>query len=412
MKVLVNCYACSPYKGSEPGMGWNFVKGLSAHHELHVLTESKFEPDLQQYMNEHPKELRNVHFYFIRKERHKKLRKIWPPSYYWFYRAWQKKALRLALELEQKEHFDVVHQLNMVGYREPGYLWKMGKPMVWGPMGGFNITPWKLLPTMGMKGCLFYAMRNIINLWQMHNLNIVRKAIEQSDAVIAATEDDKNAVLKLWNKQNMVIPEVGFVGSAEYHILPRNGKMKICWSGIHTPRKSLNLLIEALATLPNLNNIELHVLGDGVCTKRWKSMANKLKVSDSIIWHGWLEKEQAQKIMADCHVLVITSLSDATSTVLLEALSKGLPIIATNHLGFANVVTQNCGIKIDLHNHNQVVHDFAQAITRIESDETYRQALSRGAFQRAKDFSWEGKIQKINEIYEQIVRTHNEHPQQ
>ena len=34
MRILVNCYACSPYKGSEPGMGWNFVKGLSKYHEL------------------------------------------------------------------------------------------------------------------------------------------------------------------------------------------------------------------------------------------------------------------------------------------------------------------------------------------------------------------------------------------
>lgn len=42
MRILVNCYACSPYKGSEPGMGWNFVKGLSKYHELFILTESKF----------------------------------------------------------------------------------------------------------------------------------------------------------------------------------------------------------------------------------------------------------------------------------------------------------------------------------------------------------------------------------
>ena len=93
MKILINCYACSPYKGSEPGMGWNFIKSLCRLHELHIITESKFQQDLNQYFEEHPEEKPFYHFYFIEKERHKKLRKIWPPSYYWFYKAWQKKAL-------------------------------------------------------------------------------------------------------------------------------------------------------------------------------------------------------------------------------------------------------------------------------------------------------------------------------
>ena len=145
MKILINCYACSPYKGSEPGMGWNFVKCLCRLHELHIITESKFKPDLNRYFKEHPEETPFYHFYFIEKKRHKKLRKVWPPSYYWFYKSWQKKALRLAQILDKQENFDVIHQLNMVGYREPGYLYEIGKPLVWGPMGGFNITPWLLL---------------------------------------------------------------------------------------------------------------------------------------------------------------------------------------------------------------------------------------------------------------------------
>ena len=76
MKILINCYACSPYKGSEPGMGWNFVKCLCRLHELHIITESKFKPDLNRYFKEHPEETPFYHFYFIEKKRHKKLRKV------------------------------------------------------------------------------------------------------------------------------------------------------------------------------------------------------------------------------------------------------------------------------------------------------------------------------------------------
>ncbi|MDR0604738.1 MAG: glycosyltransferase family 1 protein, partial [Bacteroidales bacterium] len=108
MKILISAYACSPYQGSEPGMGWNFVKCLSEYHELHILTESKFQKDIEKYFIAHPEEKQFFNFYFIEKNRHKKLRKIWPPSYYWFYRQWQKRALKLALELDAVCHFDVV----------------------------------------------------------------------------------------------------------------------------------------------------------------------------------------------------------------------------------------------------------------------------------------------------------------
>ena len=111
-------------------------------------------------------------------------------------------------------------------------------------------------------------------------------------------------------------------------------------------------------------------------------------------------------IMSQCNAFVITSLSDATSTVLLEALSMGMPVVATNHLGFANVVTDTCGIKIDVKNHKQVVRDFASAIDELEKDEQYRQRLAYGALQRAKDFLWENKMDIIDKIYQSVIEKH------
>jgi hypothetical protein len=38
LKLLISAYACGPNRGSEPGMGWNFVIGLGKFHEVHVIT--------------------------------------------------------------------------------------------------------------------------------------------------------------------------------------------------------------------------------------------------------------------------------------------------------------------------------------------------------------------------------------
>lgn len=403
MKILINCYACSPYKGSEPGMGWNFVKCLCRLHELHIITESKFKPDLNRYFKEHPEETPFYHFYFIEKKRHKKLRKVWPPSYYWFYKSWQKKALRLAQILDKQENFDVIHQLNMVGYREPGYLYEIGKPLVWGPMGGFNITPWLLLPSMGIYGALFYSFRNLINLYQMYFSKRVKKAIIQSKMVICATSDDTNTVQRLWGKKSIVIPEVGFIPTTQSTIIKhRINRLKICWSGLHIPRKSLNLLLEALAICPLKNEIELHIIGEGICTTKWKKLSEKLRLKD-VYWYGWVARDKALQIMQDSHLFVITSLSDATSTVLLEALSLGLPIVTLNHLGFSNIVNNDCGIKIDIKSKQQVITDLAQAIGKLCQNEAERMRLAQGALKRSTDFTWEEKAVLINNIYQDIT---------
>ena len=237
----------------------------------------------------------------------------------------------------------------------------------------------------------------------MHNSKRVKTAIDSSKALISATQDDHDKILKLWNKDSYIIPEVGFTAlDEEVKIKPREDKLKICWSGLHIPRKSLNFLLEAVSRCKNKDNIELHIIGDGECNKKWKKLARTLDVRN-IKWYGWIDREKALNIMKDSHMFAITSLSDATSTVLLEALSLGLPVIALNHLGFANVITDNCGIKINIDSHKQLVRDFAMAIDKLYENEKLRQNLSKGAILRSKEFSWDKKAATINNIYCQII---------
>ena len=406
MKLLLSCYACSPYQGSEPGMGWNFVHCLAPMHELHIITESKYKADLDRYFSEHPNEKHLFHFYFLPRKRYNVLRKIWPPSYYWFYRLWQRKVLTFAKDLDAKEHFDVIHALNMAGYREPGFLYKLGKPLVWGPVGGFCISPWCLLPSMGLYGMIYYGARNLINLWQMHHKQTPRKMAHKADAIIAATQDNHDAIAALWNRESTIIPEVGLVANqSEVTINKREGVLKLCWSGQHTPAKTLNLLLEALALVSNPQNMELHVIGQGRSTACWKKQAHRLQLNN-IIWHGWVKREEALFIMRQCHVFCITSVADLTSSVLLEALSLGLPVVTLNLFGFSNVVTEKCGIKIDVHSEQQVISDIAAAINTIANNEPIRIRMAHDALLRAKDYTWEDKAKQISQLYTYAIQAH------
>ncbi|GAA3619005.1 hypothetical protein GCM10022397_01170 [Flavivirga jejuensis] len=386
-------------------MGWSFIKELSHHHEVHVITEKeKWQKDIQDYIKE--KKITNSHFYFIRKKRNRTLRKIWPPSYYWFYKAWQKKAYRLAKQLDAKENFDIIHQLNMVGYREPGYLWKIEKPFVWGPIGGTQNVPWHLFSVLNRHGKLFYGGRNIINTIQKSFLKRPRLAAKKKvSALIAATPDIQKDILKLWKKSSEIITEVGTNGSLDIKINDRQEKeaLQIVWSGQHTSGKALNILLRSLVLLDTKINWQLHVLGIGKETDNWKSLAKKLNISRHCKWHGWVQKNDGLNIMQKGHLLCITSLKDLTSTITLEAISLGLPIVCLDHCGFSFVVNKSCGIKIELGNINNIYNDFKEAIELLYKDENLRKQLAIGALNRSKDFSWKQKIKKLNTIYSNLL---------
>jgi glycosyltransferase involved in cell wall biosynthesis len=185
--------------------------------------------------------------------------------------------------------------------------------------------------------------------------------------------------------------------------------LKIVWSGMHEPGKGLPILLKSLSLLDL--NIELHVLGNGSKTKSWQKLANTLDIANKVIWYGWIPREEALKIMKTCHLSCITSLKDLTSTVTLESLSFGLPIICLDHCGFSHVVNESCGIKIPLNTPKVVITRFAEAITTIYLNEDIRFKLSQGAIKRSKDFNWGNKILHLNQIYNSLAMNYEQKTQ-
>ena len=91
------------------------------------------------------------------------------------------------------------------------------------------------------------------------------------------------------------------------------------------------------------------------------------------------------------------------STVLLEALSYGLPTIALDHCGFTNVITDECGIKISIRGKRQVIKDIAKAIDEIATDDERRKRMSIAAIVVHWRNGWEEKANKIDRIYKKVL---------
>jgi glycosyltransferase involved in cell wall biosynthesis len=85
-------------------------------------------------------------------------------------------------------------------------------------------------------------------------------------------------------------------------------------------------------------NVHLVITGDGELADDLRSQARMLGISDRVHWLGW--REDAQIVMASMDIFLMPSLWEGFGLVLLEAMSRRLPIIAS-HVSAIPEVVQN-----------------------------------------------------------------------
>src|SRR5215216_641996 len=137
MKILLSAFSCDPSGGSEDGNGWNWAYELArAGHQVWVITTPVGRRGIQDFLLLAPMPSLKVIY-------------IEPPSIpMWFgsLRAvalsfgWQWEALNIAKELESQVRFDVVHHVTWASLHVGSKLWHLGKPFVFGPVGGGQIA--------------------------------------------------------------------------------------------------------------------------------------------------------------------------------------------------------------------------------------------------------------------------------
>lgn len=419
LRVLAIAFACDPTKGSEHGVGWGWVNAIAKHHDLTVITADFNAIHIIQQLGKDSNghNIDPAFIYVTNLPWHYSPTRFWhyietsiaKPLMNLAYHNWLVYAFRIAQTEIAHTPYDLIHLITYVGWRFPGRFYQLNIPFVWGPIGGLKNTPRHLLPILGLKGAVYYSARNLVNSLQLKLLTGPKQAIRAADNhLIAATEEIQYELRKHYGARSHVISEVGPPEGFGPKPKSRNDDepLKICWSGEHLPGKALQLLLRAVTRLPSDIIYSIEILGDGPHSRVWRRLAIKLKIDEHCNWYGWLPRNRALALMDDSHLFVITSLKDLTSSVALEAISLGLPIITLNHCGFADLVNNECGIKIDIESASQIEYDIARSIATLYYDEQLRKSLSKGSLDRSNSYSWESKMTILNDVYSSAVNTH------
>lgn len=424
--------------GSEQGMGWNWISNIAKTCEVFVITESEYENvnsrlvgNCEQY-GITKEQCDRMHFYFISagetEEESAKIRSMcWNQgtwSFYLKYAKWQEKALAVARNIiDEQENsgskIDIMHQLNMAGFREPGMLYKInderirqGKkriPLIWGPMTGYGSIPFPFMLSGGLKFAAFYSLKNTLNLLQLIMQPRVRKMVKYSDKLIAATPEMKNGIDKFYDVDIEHINETGCViKNDEVSFVKTFSKegFKVLWVGRFMYTKQLEIALKVMGQLTNLKNIEFHIVGKGFTdeeTQAMRAKAVEYGAEKICHWHGQIPNSEVHKLMQKSDIFFFTSIFEATSTVILEAIQNGLPIVCFDRCGFGPIVDDTIGMKIPCKSPKQAVRDFVTVINYLYHHREVLPSMFANCKSKRQELSWDNKMTRLMSFYKKLV---------
>jgi L-malate glycosyltransferase len=108
------------------------------------------------------------------------------------------------------------------------------------------------------------------------------------------------------------------------------------WVGRLSAEKAPEVMIEALAACP-VRDVILSMVGAGPLDREVRQLAEARGVGDRVRWHGIVP--EAGRSLTAFDVLLLTSWTEGTPMVLLEAMAAGVPVVATAVGGVPDVVS-------------------------------------------------------------------------
>jgi glycosyltransferase involved in cell wall biosynthesis len=168
-----------------------------------------------------------------------------------------------------------------------------------------------------------------------------------------------------------------------------------------SPEKDIASLVRAVALLREQEpHFRVEVAGAGLCLSVLQRLAAELGVTDNVCFRGQVDDIPA--LLARARLFVLPSLTEGVSLTLLEALARGLPVVATRVGGNPEVVHEGqTGLLVPPSQPNAL----ANAILRLWRDPELGRAMGAAGRQRVEEhFEVRGMVARYEELYQRNRR--------
>lgn len=222
---------------------------------------------------------------------------------------------------------------------------------------------------------------------------------------------------RIWGKARVVITNSEGLKGLALQSAPKQ-KIEVIYNGVDTDffkpvdkkedvftivstsrliaRKGINYLIDAFIDLSKkISNVKLIIVGDGDLRVDLENKVKESGISDKIEFWGKVEKKDIIKAYQRSDVFILPSLNEGMSNSLLEAMSCGLVIVATDVGGTKELVDRNNGIIIK----KESSADILSALNQIYNDKAMLEEMKKNSRKKAELMCWEEVADKYVRLY-------------
>ena len=172
----------------------------------------------------------------------------------------------------------------------------------------------------------------------------------------------------------------------------------VLFLGRHEKRKGLDLLLEAMAELPE--DVSVLIGGNGPDSPR---LRDQYRGDPRVVWLGHVSEATKLELLHRSSVLCAPSRhGESFGVVLLEAVAAGLPVVASDLPGYRALSNNATAARLVPPADPAAL---ARELIRVLSDEHLADSLRTAGLQRACHFSLDGLAERYVEIYEDLLVT-------
>ncbi len=234
-----------------------------------------------------------------------------------------------------------------------------------------------------------------------------------ADAILAISEYSRNHFLSIFphyppEKIRVVYPASRYENKIQIKrpfALPDNVKTGQFWLSVGTlePRKNHIGLLRAYAQYKTKVGRAfplVHAGASGWLMDNFKDEILRLGLQENVVLLGYVNEVVLQWLYQNCFAFVYPSFFEGFGLPVLEAMSLGSAVIASDTSSIPEIVGE-AGVLINPNIEKQI----ADAMEKLFVDSGYRVALKNSAVQQANKFSWDRTAQKVLEVYQSMMDT-------
>ena len=411
--VLMTAYAVNPYKGSEDGMGWNFILQAARFQRVVAVTRRNNGPHIVRYLAENPAaaaRAANVEFLYFDLPAWTRWWKKGPLLSLIYFYLWQ---LGLALWLRaRRPQVDLVHNLNFHNDWTPSFLWLLGRPLVWGPIGHHPPIPASHLAQYGraafVKDRLIGSLKHLF--WALDPfLWVTRRAAGRvlcMNSAVAPRLGLAAARFEIVPSVAVDLPETALVRTPE--TAPK-ADFTVMIAARMVPLKGFDMVIRAFAefyhALPVAARAEARLLliGSGPEESRLKALVAASGLAGCTVHRSWLDRAELLQLYRQASVFFFPS-HEGAGMVVAEAMSYGVPVLCYQNEGPGELTPAESALKVPYRAFKENIGDFARCLALLHGSPGL-QAAEAALCRRhvAQHHTWSQRGHQLHRVYQRLL---------